>query len=59
MKPLSQNDRIPTPQDELAEAVRDLGYAIAKPLGVIALCRRLGLRVKPWVIEREEASGES
>ena len=55
MKPLSQNDRIPA--DELAEALRDLGYSIAKAVGLLALCRRLGLRLKPWVLDREEASG--
>jgi hypothetical protein len=44
-------------RDALHEAVLDLGYAIGKSLGVIALVKRFGprlrLRLKPWVQERE------
>lgn len=40
--------------DELREAVRDLGYAIFKALGIVRLCERIPwLRLKPWVRERQ------
>lgn len=38
---------------DLAEAVRDLGYEVAKALGVLRLIRRLGMEPEPWVVERE------
>lgn len=39
-------------QERFREACRDLGYALCKPL--IPLVERIpGLRVKPWVRERQ------
>lgn len=40
-------------QDQLREALRDLGYSFGKELGIIWLIRRLGATPKPWIRERE------
>jgi len=40
------------PQDQLHDAWLDFTYEVAKGVGLIALCRRLGLKFKPWVRER-------
>lgn len=40
--------------DEFHEAGRDLGYAIFKASGMIALVRKLGMTPKAWIREREQ-----
>lgn len=40
--------------DRLHEAWRDLGYELAKTTGLLRLLRWRGVRLKPWVIEREQ-----
>jgi len=42
-----------TPQEK---ALRDLGYELGKTFGIIWLAKRLGLELKAWVREREEAA---
>ena len=39
--------------EELRERLRDLGYEIFKELGIIRLVRRLGMKPRRWVRERE------
>ena len=38
----------------LREECRDLGYLLCKAWGIVWLCKRLGLPLKPWVVEREK-----
>jgi len=38
----------------LNEAWLDFAYEFVKSLGLIRLCERLGMRLKPWIKERQE-----
>lgn len=43
--------------DKLREAWLDFAYAVLKSIGIVALVRRLGWHLKPWVREREARRG--
>lgn len=45
--------------EDVHKAWLDFAYAVIKELGLIRLARRVGLKPKPWVLEREALEREA